>query len=123
MNIEEILKYLKRSTVKTSRELMKIFSMDFVFCSGFSRWHNNVPFSTYDHFATDQINCPEIHGAAGWWYHFGKECAHVQLNGQLPTHSDGLVPHNHGILWISWKNDRHHSFQRVEMAIQRKTSN
>ena len=87
---------------------------------GFSRWHYNAPFSTHDHYATDHTNCPQSHGGVGWWYHFGHECAHVQLNGQIPTHTDGLVPLNTGIVWLGWKSDRHYSFQRVQMAIQRK---
>jgi hypothetical protein len=87
---------------------------------GFSRWHYNAPFSTYDHYRSDHTNCPHTYGGAGWWYHFGSDCAHVQLNGRLPTHSDGLVPLNSGILWIGWKMDRHYSFQSVHMAIQRK---
>ncbi|CAF1234779.1 unnamed protein product [Adineta steineri] len=86
----------------------------------FSRWHNNAPFSTYDHPATETTNCPHLHGGVGWWYHPGDECAHVQLNGFLPTHGDGLVPYNTGILWIGWKSDRHYSFQHVHMAIQPK---
>ncbi|CAF2926622.1 unnamed protein product [Rotaria sp. Silwood2] len=86
----------------------------------FSRWHHNAPFSTYDHYATDNINCSNLHGNVGWWYHLGVECAYVQLNGRFPTHSDGLVPFNTGILWIGWKSNRHYSFQHVRMLIQPK---
>ncbi|UJR09571.1 hypothetical protein I4U23_013806 [Adineta vaga] len=86
----------------------------------FSRWHNNAPFSTYDHYTTNSVNCPHLHGGGGWWYHSGGDCAHVQLNGFLPTHTDGLVPFNTGILWIGWKADRHYSYQHVQMAIQPK---
>ena len=88
--------------------------------TGFSRWHSNAPFSTYDHYATDGVNCPHLYGGGGWWYHLGADCAHVQLNGVLASHSDGLVPLNTGILWIGWKADRHYSFQRVRMSIQPK---
>ena len=87
---------------------------------GFSRRHHNARFSTYDHYATS-LNCPQLHSGSGWWYHSGADCAHVQLNGRLATHSDGLVPLNTGILWIGWKGDRHYSFQRVHMAIQPKS--
>lgn len=90
------------------------------FLVGFSRRHHNARFSTYDHYATS-INCPQLHSGSGWWYHSGLDCAHVQLNGRLATHSDGLVPFNTGILWIGWKGDRHYSFQRVHMAIQPKS--
>ena len=61
-----------------------------------------------------------MYSGSGWWFHSGIECAHVQLNGRLATHSDGLVPFNTGIIWIGWKADRHYSFQRVTMAIQQK---
>lgn len=91
----------------------------FFFLIGFSRWHQNARFSTYDHYATT-TNCPQKHGGGGWWYHSGSECAHVQLNGRLATHSDGLIPLNTGILWIGWRNDRYHSFQSVQMGIQSK---
>ena len=87
---------------------------------GFSRWHQNARFSTWDHYATS-TNCPRKHAGGGWWYHSGADCAHVQLNGRFATHSDGLVPLNTGILWIGWKSDRHYSFQRVNMAIQTKS--
>ncbi|CAF2105838.1 unnamed protein product [Rotaria magnacalcarata] len=86
----------------------------------FSRWHHNFPFSTYDHYAIENINCSNLHGGVGWWFHSGTECAHVQLNGRLPTHTDGLVPLNTGILWIGWRTDRHYSFQHVRMLIQPK---
>ncbi|CAF1499970.1 unnamed protein product [Adineta ricciae] len=86
----------------------------------FSRWHNNAPFSTYDHYTTNTINCPHLHGGSGWWYHSGGDCAHVHLNGFLPTHTDGLVPFNTGILWVGWKADRHYSYQHVQMAVQPK---
>jgi hypothetical protein len=92
----------------------------FVFVIGFSRYHHNARFSTYDYYATS-TNCPQKHGGGGWWYHSGRECAHVQLNGRFATHSDGLVPYDTGILWIGWKGDRHYSFQRVNMAIQPKS--
>jgi len=89
---------------------------------GFSRWHHNSPFSTYDHYATvDNINCPQIHGGVGWWYHSGPDCAHVQLNGLVAGYLDGLVPFNQGILWFGWKTNRHYSFQRVQMFIQPKS--
>ena len=95
------------------------WKLPFLFAD-FSRWHHNARFSTYDHYATN-ANCPQQHGGGGWWYHSGLDCAHVQLNGRLATHSDGLVPFNTGILWIGWKSDRHYSFQRVTMAIQPKS--
>lgn len=45
---------------------------------------------------------------------------HVQLNGILAAHPDGLVPVNTGIIWLGWKSDRHYSFQHVRMSIQPK---
>lgn len=66
------------------------------------------------------MNCPNLYGGSGWWYHLGADCAQVQLNGILASHSDGLVPLNTGILWLGWKPDRHYSFQRVRMSIQPK---
>jgi hypothetical protein len=99
---------------------LSIYITNTFFQLGFSRWHYNAPFSTYDHHATNNINCPNLHGNVGWWYHASVECAHVQLNGHLSTHSDGLVPLNTGILWVGWKSDRHYSFKRVDMAIQPK---
>jgi hypothetical protein len=119
MNIMETWRYSRKWTVRASNERSPIPSFLSVRL-GFSRWHYNAPFSTHDHYATDHTNCPQSHGGAGWWYHFGHDCAHVQLNGQIPTHSDGLVPLNTGIVWLGWKSDRHYSFQRVHMAIQRK---
>lgn len=99
-----------------------ISSVDFFSSlTGFSRWHCNARFSTYDHYVAESQNCSQIHGGAGWWYHYGSECAHVQLNGQLSTQIDGFVPFNTGILWIGWRNERHYSFKRVNMAIQRKS--
>ncbi|CAF3569185.1 unnamed protein product [Rotaria sordida] len=86
----------------------------------FTRWHYNARFSTYDYYVTN-TNCPKTHGGGGWWYHSGTECAYVHLNGRFPTHSDGLVPFNTGIIWIGWKSDRHYSFQRVTMSIQSKS--
>lgn len=66
------------------------------------------------------MNCSNLHGGIGWWFHAGAECAHVQLNGRIPTHSDGLVPFNTGILWTGWRTDRHYSYQFVRMSIQPK---
>ncbi|CAF1191117.1 unnamed protein product [Didymodactylos carnosus] len=83
-------------------------------------WHNKAEFSTYDRYST-LLNCPQLFGGGGWWYTSDLSCGRVQLNGHLATHQDGLVPFNTGIMWLSWKNDRHYSFRSVRMLIKQKT--
>ena len=114
--------YQKIDSSSLFSSLDDVISSGFFFKSlvGFSHWHYNAPFSTYDHYAAGGLNCPQVHGGAGWWYRHGSECAYVQLNGQLSTQIDGFVPFNTGILWIGWRDERNYSFKHVNMAIQRK---